>query len=61
MAISTTTLWNAHFIVIKYPAEAIGTISESHSFLLLSIIDVLAQTTLVTRQNLPLQQHLTGL
>eukprot|EP00957_Ditylum_brightwellii_P001147 90493-Ditylum_brightwellii.AAC.1 len=43
---------------MKYPSEAIGTISTSQSSLLLSIIDVWACATSMARRNLLSQQHL---
>eukprot|EP00957_Ditylum_brightwellii_P195678 14908924-Ditylum_brightwellii.AAC.1 len=46
---------------MKYPSEAIGTISISQSSSLLSIINVWAYATPMARRNLLSQQHLVGL
>eukprot|EP00957_Ditylum_brightwellii_P108942 8310517-Ditylum_brightwellii.AAC.1 len=46
---------------MKYSSEAIGTISASQTFLLISIINVLARATPMARRNLLSQQHLVGL
>eukprot|EP00957_Ditylum_brightwellii_P144478 11005412-Ditylum_brightwellii.AAC.1 len=46
---------------MKYPSEAIGTISASGSILLLLIIDVWACAMPMARRNLLSQQHLVGL
>eukprot|EP00957_Ditylum_brightwellii_P180259 13731747-Ditylum_brightwellii.AAC.3 len=46
---------------MKYPSEAVGIISKSQTFLLLSIIDIWACATPITRRNLLSQQHLVGL
>eukprot|EP00957_Ditylum_brightwellii_P148519 11308618-Ditylum_brightwellii.AAC.1 len=46
---------------MKYQSEAIGTISTSQPFLLLSIINVWACTTSMTRRNMLSQQYLVGL
>eukprot|EP00957_Ditylum_brightwellii_P148851 11331995-Ditylum_brightwellii.AAC.1 len=46
---------------MNYPAEAIGMISESQHFLLLSIINVWAQDMPIARRNPLSQQHLVGL
>eukprot|EP00957_Ditylum_brightwellii_P123185 9392254-Ditylum_brightwellii.AAC.1 len=45
---------------MKYPSEAIGTISVNQSSSLLSIINVWARATPIVRRNLLSQQHLIG-
>eukprot|EP00957_Ditylum_brightwellii_P169666 12913899-Ditylum_brightwellii.AAC.1 len=45
---------------MKYPSEAIGTISASQSSSSLSIIDGWTRATPMTRGNLLSQQHLVG-
>eukprot|EP00957_Ditylum_brightwellii_P167405 12744438-Ditylum_brightwellii.AAC.1 len=47
--------------MMRYPAEAIGTISSNHQPTSTSIIDVWAKATPVVRQNFLSQQHLVGL